>query len=133
MLFNVWNDFGQDTDNYLNQNQLEVVCERVGLRKVGKKVAGEVFEKLGLNPTNRIGYNEFIALLHSDSDASALDQCPIVTTTDTDCVGPVDESSGYDLHAHPGLLLTNLQQISFSSSFRSSCFLCFLCLSSPYF
>lgn len=104
MLFNVWNDFGRDTDNYLNQTQLEIVCERVGLQKVGKKVAGEVFEKLGLNPNNRIGYNEFIALLHSDSDVSTLDECPIDATTDTSCVGPLDESSGYDLHAHTGLL-----------------------------
>lgn len=104
MLFNIWSDFGQDTDNYLNQTQLEIVCERVGLQKVGKKVAGEVFEKLGLNPNNRIGYNEFIALLHSDSDVPTLDQCPIVTSTDTNSVGTLEDSSGYDLHAHPGLL-----------------------------
>lgn len=104
MLFNIWSDFGQDTDNYLNQTQLEIVCERVGLQKVGKKVAGEVFEKLGLNPNNRIGYNEFIALLHSDSDVPTLDQCPIVTSTKTNSVGTLEDSSGYDLHAHPGLL-----------------------------
>lgn len=104
MLFNIWSDFGRDTDNCLNQTQLEIVCERVGLQKVGKKVAGEVFEKLGLNPNNRIGYNEFIALLHSDSDVPTLDQCPIVTSTDTNSVGTLEDSSGYDLHAHPGLL-----------------------------
>lgn len=103
LLFNVWSDFGQDTDNYLNRIQLEIVCERVGLQKVGKKVAGEVFEKLGLKADSRIGYNEFIALLHSDSDVPTFDQCPIVTSTDTNSVGTLDDSSGYDLHAHPGL------------------------------
>ncbi len=118
MLFNVWSDFGQDTDNYLNQTQLEIVCERVGLQKVGKKVAGEVFEKLGLNPNNRIGYNEFIALLHSDSDVynDTLDQNPIVTSTDTNTVGTLDDSSGYDLHAHPGLLYKKKQFKDFLSS-----------------
>ncbi|XP_037048251.1 ninein isoform X4 [Bradysia coprophila] len=100
MLFNVWSDFGQSTDNYLNQTQLEIVCERVGLQKVGKKVAGEVFEKLGLDPNNRIGYHEFIALLHSDSDATAFDPSPNVTVTDTSSVGTLNDSSGYDLHAH---------------------------------
>lgn len=104
MLFSVWNDFGQSTDNYLNQTQLEIVCERVGLQKVGKKVAGEVFEKLGLSPDNRIGYHEFIALLHSDSDANTFDQSPNVTaTTDTSSVGTLNDSSGYELHAHSGL------------------------------
>lgn len=107
MLFNIWSDFGHDTDNYLNQTQLEIVCERVGLQKVGKKVAGEVFEKLGLSPNNRIGYNEFIALLHSDTDVQTLDQCPIVVSTDANSVGTLEDSPGYDLHAHPGLLLKN--------------------------
>ncbi|KAJ6648175.1 Ninein-like protein [Pseudolycoriella hygida] len=101
MLFNVWSDFGQGTNNYLNQSQLEIVCERAGLQKVGKKVAGEVFEKLGLNPNNRIGYNEFIALLHSDSDVPTLGQCPLVPSTDTDNGNTLKDSSGYDLHAHP--------------------------------
>lgn len=125
LLFNVWSDFGQGTDNCLNRTQLEIVCERVGLRKVGKKVAGEVFEKLGLSPNNRIGYNEFIALLHSDSDIPTFEQCPIITSTDTNSVGTLEDSTGYDLHAHSGLFWNKKKKLKKISSFPSSFFFFF--------
>lgn len=66
----VWRKFGEDTDNYLNQSQLEKVCERVGFHpKIAFQVADEVFEKLGLNKKKHlISFNEFLALIQSDTD-----------------------------------------------------------------
>ncbi|XP_058826455.1 ninein isoform X2 [Topomyia yanbarensis] len=53
----------------LNQSQLEVVCERVGLQKLPAKLAAqEVFSKLSLQSIEGISFEEFIALLQSDTD-----------------------------------------------------------------
>lgn len=78
-LYDVWREYGIDSENYLNQSQLEKVCERVGLHpKIAFKVADEVFEKLGLNPKNHlISFNEFIALIQSDTDVLSPPPPPI--------------------------------------------------------
>lgn len=76
-LYDVWSHCGRTTNNYLSQAQLELVCEQVGLHaRIARKVAEEVFEKLGLNHTAdsqadavaaRVSFADFIALIQSDS------------------------------------------------------------------
>uniref|UniRef100_A0A182MHC3 EF-hand domain-containing protein n=1 Tax=Anopheles culicifacies TaxID=139723 RepID=A0A182MHC3_9DIPT len=69
----IWNSLLLDCDrrqgDLLNQTQLEEVCERVGLQKVPARLAAqEVFNKLSLQPSEGIGFEEFIALLESNTD-----------------------------------------------------------------
>uniref|UniRef100_A0A182JW17 EF-hand domain-containing protein n=1 Tax=Anopheles christyi TaxID=43041 RepID=A0A182JW17_9DIPT len=69
----IWNTLLLDSDrrygDLLNQTQLEEVCERVGLQKVPARLAAqEVFNKLSLQPIEGIGFEEFIALLESNTD-----------------------------------------------------------------
>ncbi|XP_055635285.1 blastoderm-specific protein 25D isoform X2 [Toxorhynchites rutilus septentrionalis] len=69
-LRDIWNSLVvSGHGDMLNQSQLEVVCERVGLQKLPAKLAAhEVFAKLSLQPIEGIGFDEFISLLQSDSD-----------------------------------------------------------------
>lgn len=63
----LWNSF--ETGDVLNFQQLEVVCERLGLQKVAAKLAAEeVFDKLSLKRDNGIRFDEFLNLIQSDSD-----------------------------------------------------------------
>lgn len=69
-LRDIWNSLVvSGHGDLLNQSQLEVVCERVGLQKLPAQLAAhEVFAKLSLQPIEGIGFDEFISLLQSDSD-----------------------------------------------------------------
>ncbi|XP_058453361.1 blastoderm-specific protein 25D isoform X2 [Malaya genurostris] len=69
-LRDIWDSLvGDGHGALLNQSQLEIVCERVGLQKLPAKLAAkEVFSKLCLQPIEGISFNEFISLLQSDSD-----------------------------------------------------------------
>lgn len=83
-LYDVWSKYGRSTNNCLSQSQLELVCEQVGLHaRVARKVAEEVFQKLGLCTTPidaddtvaadtenvaRVSFGDFIALIQSDND-----------------------------------------------------------------
>lgn len=66
----IWDSLvGNGHGDLLNQAQLEVVCERVGLQKLPARLAAqEVFLKLSLQPIEGISFDEFISLLQSDSD-----------------------------------------------------------------
>lgn len=66
----IWDSLvGNGHGDLLNQSQLEVVCERVGLQKLPARLAAqEVFIKLSLQPIEGISFDEFISLLQSDSD-----------------------------------------------------------------
>ena len=65
----IWDNLSVDSEGYLNQSQLEVVCEKVGLNKIPAALAAhEVFVKLSLKSNDGICFDEFISLLHSDSD-----------------------------------------------------------------
>lgn len=65
----VWNSFETGDSDLLNFQQLEIVCERVGLHKMAAKLAAEeVFEKLSINRDAGIRFDEFMNLIHSDSD-----------------------------------------------------------------
>ncbi|XP_065075750.1 ninein homolog isoform X2 [Ochlerotatus camptorhynchus] len=69
-LRDIWNSLvGSGHGDLLNQSQLEIVCERVGLQKLPAKLAArEVFAKLSLQPIEGISFDDFISLLQSDSD-----------------------------------------------------------------
>lgn len=63
----LWDSF--EAGDVLNFQQLEVVCERLGLQKVAAKLAAEeVFDKLSLKRENGIRFDEFLNLIQSDSD-----------------------------------------------------------------
>lgn len=64
----VWNSFGC-LNNYLNISQLTIVCEKIGLNKTASKLAArEVFEKLSLDTSETLSFEEFMSLLQSNSD-----------------------------------------------------------------
>lgn len=73
-LRDIWDTLvGSGHGDLLNQSQLEVVCERVGLQKLPAKLAArEVFAKLSLQSIEGISYDDFISLLQSDSDILAI-------------------------------------------------------------
>ncbi|XP_062705110.1 blastoderm-specific protein 25D isoform X1 [Aedes albopictus] len=87
-LRDIWDSLvGSGHGDLLNQSQLEVVCERVGLQKLPAKLAArEVFAKLSLQSIEGISYDDFIALLQSDSDILAIggggvgEKEPVVTS-----------------------------------------------------
>lgn len=65
----VWNSFQSDTSDTLNFQQLEIVCERVGLHRAAAKLAAEeVFDKLSIKRDAGIRFEEFMNLIQSDSD-----------------------------------------------------------------
>jgi ninein len=65
----VWNSFETTNSDTLNFNQLEIVCERVGLHKIAAKLAAEeVFDKLSIKRDAGIRFDEFMNLIQSDSD-----------------------------------------------------------------
>ena len=68
-LRDVWNSFRNGNSDSLNFQQLEIVCERVGLNKAAAKLAAqEVFEKLSIKRDAGIRFDEFLNLIQSDSD-----------------------------------------------------------------
>lgn len=68
-LRDVWNSFQTRNSDTLNFQQLEIVCERVGLNKAAAKLAAEeVFEKLSIKREVGIRFDEFMNLIQSDSD-----------------------------------------------------------------
>lgn len=68
-LRDVWNSFRNGDSDTLNFQQLEVVCERVGLQKSAAKLAAqEVFQKLSIKRDAGIRFEEFMNLIQSDSD-----------------------------------------------------------------
>lgn len=68
-LRDVWNSFKGGSGDKLNFQQLEIVCERVGLHKVAAKLAAaEVFDKLSIKRDAGIRFDEFVNLVHSDSE-----------------------------------------------------------------
>lgn len=68
-LRDVWNSFQTRNSDTLNFQQLEIVCERVGLNKAAAKLAAEeVFEKLSIKREAGIRFDEFMNLIQSDSE-----------------------------------------------------------------
>lgn len=65
----VWNSFETGRAETLNFQQLQIVCERVGLHKVAAKLAAEeVFDKLSIKRDQGIRFDDFMNLIQSDSD-----------------------------------------------------------------
>lgn len=68
----------QQLNPHHNQSELEEIFVRVGLQeKIASKVADEVFEKLGKQSEQRITFDDFMSLIHGDSDvitATAINQ-----------------------------------------------------------
>uniref|UniRef100_A0A182NE74 EF-hand domain-containing protein n=1 Tax=Anopheles dirus TaxID=7168 RepID=A0A182NE74_9DIPT len=97
----IWNSLLLGCDRHhgglLNQAQLEEVCERVGLQKVPARLAAqEVFSKLALQPKEGIGFDEFIALLESNTDLlpmSATKELQLGDCGTTAAVVPPEEST----------------------------------------
>lgn len=90
----IWDSLvGNGHGDLLNQTQLEVVCERVGLQKLPARLAAqEVFLKLNLQPIEGISFDEFISLLQSDSDILPINNTP---HPDKDSLAVFDESDNF--------------------------------------
>lgn len=98
-----------------NQSELEEIFVRVGLQdKIASKVADEVFEKLGRRSDQKITFDDFVSLIHSDATnvqmmAAVPGHCHRSTVNDDrgdirrNIIDELPTISNIDLHAHSGL------------------------------
>ncbi|CRK86174.1 CLUMA_CG000193, isoform A [Clunio marinus] len=84
-LRSVWNNSDVNKSGSLNLQQLEIVCERVGLDKEAAKLAAEeVFDKLSIKHDDGVSFENFIKLIQSDSDVfSSMDKIKSSTKLDS--------------------------------------------------
>lgn len=92
----VWNSF--EAGDVLNFQQLEIVCEHLGLQKVAAKLAAEeVYEKLSLKHDSGISFDDFLNLIQSDSDMfSSMENVGQRTTSSTTATTAMTNNSKSD-------------------------------------
>lgn len=92
------------TNKTLTRCELEIVCERVGLKSaIARKFAEEVFDKLGLQMNSTISFNSLITLIQQDQS---------IENYNIDCnrsgemfINTIQKSSNFEGHVASGLLL----------------------------
>lgn len=121
-LFQEWNNFDNSnakTDDtkateshkcqtsHRNRIELETIFQRVGLQmNVACRLADEVYNKLGLNADQTIGFTDFLTLIgqyHSESDVI---KQTINKNTDEYTISPLNDHMIFDMHAGSGLFYT---------------------------
>lgn len=66
MLREAWNKLGVGKDGYLNQTELVLVCDAIGLHKLAEGVIRQLSHKLSLDYNHRISFQELLELLQQD-------------------------------------------------------------------
>lgn len=134
-LFHEWNNFqnvaitddtkATNTMNlqtlHRNRIELETIFTRVGLQMtVACKLADEVYEKLGLTADQTISFNDFLSLIHCNSDLDngarqqqssqqqhhqqwSFKSIGVKHTDNEYTINPLNDHMIIDLHAHSGL------------------------------
>ncbi|XP_057374956.1 ninein-like isoform X2 [Daphnia carinata] len=60
-----WGKLGVGQDGYLDQSQLALVCECIGMEKLSDEVIAQLFDKLDLDHDGRISFGEFLHLFQN--------------------------------------------------------------------
>nr|CAH0106025.1 unnamed protein product [Daphnia galeata] len=60
-----WGKLGVGKDGYLDQSQLALVCECIGMEKLSDEVIAQLFDKLDLDHDGRISFGEFLHLFQN--------------------------------------------------------------------
>lgn len=66
MLRDAWNKLGVGKDGYLNQTELVLVCDAIGLHKLAKSVIRQLSDKLLLDFNHKISFQELLEILQQD-------------------------------------------------------------------
>lgn len=66
MLREAWKKLGVGKDGYLNQNELVLVCDAIGLQKLAKGVIRQLSDKLSVDYDHRISFQELLEALQMD-------------------------------------------------------------------
>ncbi|CAH0554943.1 unnamed protein product [Brassicogethes aeneus] len=66
MLREVWKNLGVGKDGYLNQTELMLVCDAIGLHKLADGVLRQLSDKLPLNYEDKISFQEVMEALRQD-------------------------------------------------------------------
>jgi len=64
-LRSTWGKLGVGQDGYLDQSQLALVCECIGMEKLSDDVISQLFDKLDLDHDGRISFGEFLHLFRN--------------------------------------------------------------------
>lgn len=71
-----WNKLGVGKDGYLNQTELVLVCDAIGLHKLAKGVIRQLSDKLTLDYNHRISFQELLEALQLDETWSEVLNTP---------------------------------------------------------
>lgn len=66
MLREAWNKLGVGKDGFLNQTELVLVCDAIGLHKLAKSVIRQLSDKLLLDFNHKISFQELLEILQQD-------------------------------------------------------------------
>lgn len=66
MLREAWNQLGVGRDGFLNQTELVLVCDAIGLHKLAKSVIRQLSDKLLLDFNHKISFQELLEILQQD-------------------------------------------------------------------
>ncbi|XP_057668880.1 ninein [Diorhabda carinulata] len=66
MLREAWKKLGVGKDGYLNQTELILVCDAIGLHKLADGVIRQLSDKLTINHDHKISFQELLTILQQD-------------------------------------------------------------------
>lgn len=66
MLREAWNKLGVGKDGHLNQTELVLVCDAIGLQKLAKGVIRQLSDKLAVDFNHKISFQELLEVLQHD-------------------------------------------------------------------
>ncbi|CAG9815388.1 unnamed protein product [Phaedon cochleariae] len=79
MLREAWKKLGVGEDGYLNQNELVLVCDAIGLHKLADGVIRQLSDKLSVNRNHKISFQELLAILQQDDTwFEVLNETPVI-------------------------------------------------------
>lgn len=81
MLREAWKKLGVGKDGYLNQTELVLVCDAIGLQNLAKGVIRQLSDKLTLDYDHRISFQELLEALQQDETWS-----DVLNTTQNDLI-----------------------------------------------
>lgn len=76
MLREAWKNLGVGTDGYLNQTELILVCDAIGLHQLANVVLRQMSDKLTVDYNHKISFQELLEVLQQDETWSDLLNTP---------------------------------------------------------
>lgn len=106
MLREAWKNLGVGTDGYLNQTELILVCDAIGLHELANAVLRQLSDKLSADYNHKISFQELLEVLQQDETWSDLlntsqlvtkvpQNDPIINTTCVTVISDDNSSAKY--------------------------------------